>query len=156
MPPPDLTALDANALQDFLDMKVAPFIGELEKIRKDSDSGDALHTMLGDVHTTSEANIQQDTFLGIGGMATDSETGGGGLIKSVKEQATSIDGIFEFQQRLFDDLDNNLQETINTLLRDQGTSLAAIEGQEFLDIFGEVEDTMTGADEAGSGETGSG
>lgn len=148
MPPPDLTHLDAGTLQAFLNDQVANFRETLRKIRRDDEEGTALKSMLDGI-TTAET-IQQNPFLAIGRMATNQEVGGSGLVKIVQDQAGSIDGVLDFQQRLFDDIDSNVQETIDTLLHTQGSSLEAIEGADLLDVFGEVEDTLSGAGESDS------
>ncbi|KAB1140859.1 type VII secretion system-associated protein [Streptomyces luteolifulvus] len=145
---PDLTHLDAGTLQAFLDHDVAGFSEELRKIRRDNESAPALKSMLDGITTTE--SLQQNPFLAIGLMATSEVVGGSGLVTTVTDQAKSIDDVLEFQQQLFNDFDSNMQETIDTLLKTQGSSLEAIEGQQLLDAFGEVEDTLSNAGDTGS------
>ncbi|MEV5384468.1 type VII secretion system-associated protein [Streptomyces sp. NPDC052721] len=139
----DLTHLDVQTLRTFLQNDVAEFVRELEKIRTD-DWAPALRSLL--ENRASADTLQENPFLAIGLMGQDDTLGGQALLTAVKDQAKAADGILDFQQRLFRDIDTELRETIDTLLTTQGASLEAIEAADFLDVLDGVDHTLSGGD----------
>ncbi|MET9888545.1 type VII secretion system-associated protein [Streptomyces sp. NPDC006430] len=130
----DLTHLDAKGLQTFVDNDMADFIKELKGIREDAASGKALRSAIVGKNSGS-GDLGRNKFLVIGGMAAESEPNGKVLIDAVTKGAKAIDDVLAAQQTLFKDIDSNLTETIKTLLKAQGASLAGISAEKLLDIF---------------------
>ncbi|MFE4663701.1 type VII secretion system-associated protein [Streptomyces sp. NPDC056716] len=138
---PDLTYLDSASLNTFLQNDVKDFIADLVAIRADDPSGVPAVKSLVEGKQYPET-LQQNPLLAIGLMGGSDEVHGQSLLAVVGSAAGSVDGILAFQQQLFDEISDDLQKTIDTLLTTQGTSLEAIEGQELLDIFSDVDGLM--------------
>ncbi|MFJ3667470.1 type VII secretion system-associated protein [Streptomyces sp. NPDC090106] len=145
----DLTHLNATELQYLLDHEVAEFVKELKDVREDdSDGARALRTLL-EGYTTPDT-LDQNQVLAIGTMAADNTTHGQSLVEAVIESVQAIDDILAAQQVLFKDIEGDLGTTIDTLLAKQGDSLAAIDGEKLLDIFGDVDEDL--ASDTGSSD----
>ncbi|MFF4522485.1 type VII secretion system-associated protein [Streptomyces bluensis] len=151
--------LDKAGLQSFLDDRVIPFTDQIRKIQLDDPVlGPAMGTLLGDADLDYDS-AEFDSYgsgrpLSIGMMLkTDYLHGkGADLNKAVGKSAEDLVAIFEEQQKLFGDIEENLKDTISTLFSTQGDNLINIEGQEFLDIFEDVDDSMATNSTGGSGE----
>jgi hypothetical protein len=138
----DLTHLDATGLQSFLDGDVAEFIKDLKNIRLDDNNQvQALKSIL-DGRNTADT-LQENPVLAIGLMTGDDTVHGKTLVDKVKTAAQSIDDVFVAQGTLFKDVDRDLQETITSLLKTQGSSLASIDGEKILDIFSDVNSDLS-------------
>ena len=81
--------------------------------------------------------------LAIGNLAEDAATHGMAVNKAVAEMVTTLDGILESHITLFEDIDDALEETIERLFTAQENSLAAIDGQKFVDIWEDVDADLT-------------
>ncbi|TXC99886.1 type VII secretion system-associated protein [Streptomyces sp. ISID311] len=138
---PDLTHLDAHAVQTFIDNDVSDFMSALEKIRKDDPGGvRALKSILDGTATVD--TLDENQILAIGLMAGDDSLHGQNLIKAVQTVATSVDEILATQGTLFKDIDRDLRRTVKTLLDTQGSSLASIDGEKLLDVFSNVDSDL--------------
>ncbi|MET8942582.1 type VII secretion system-associated protein [Streptomyces sp. NPDC004542] len=152
----DLTHLDSAQLKAFLDEDVATFIKGLKEIRQDLPGGEstsvrALSSLVEGLTTPSTLN--QNPVLAIGTMAADDLVFGKALVTKLTGIAKSADDIFLAQQTLFQDLKRDLQTTLDTLLKNQGDSLIAIDAEKLLDIFADVDSDLGSG--AGAGSNGS-
>ncbi|MEU6483638.1 type VII secretion system-associated protein [Streptomyces sp. NPDC046887] len=144
--------LDKAWLQNFLDVDVAGFIAELDKITKDGvgPTGEDVPALA----NIGEGGARPDFVkpgaelpLTIGIMKdNDKEVSGKNLQDSVKKMITNIKTILEEQKTLFGDIDDNLRTSIEKLFKTQGDNLAKIEGDKFLDIFEDVDETLGGGE----------
>lgn len=153
--------LDKAGLQAFLDDRVVPFTEQIRKIQLDDPTlGPSMGTLLGESDLDYDS-AEFDSYgsgrpLSIGMMLKEDYLHGKGadLNKAVGKSAEDLVAIFEEQQKLFGDIEENLKDTISTLLSTQGDNLTSIEGQELLDIFEDVDGSMaaggTGGDGSGS------
>ncbi|MFE2417664.1 type VII secretion system-associated protein [Streptomyces hokutonensis] len=142
----DLTHLDSTALKNFKNTDVADFISDLLAIRKDNPAGvRSLKNLLAETGAGSAAGLAKILRIGLmnGGDSKD-PVGGSTLVEALKTQATALDKILTDHKTLFDDIDSALDETITTLLKNQGDSLDAIDGEKLLDIFDTVDGDMGG------------
>lgn len=139
----DLTRLDATSLGTFRTNDLAEFITDLKAIMKDDPNGvRSLHSVVKGL--TPAEYFGQNGVLGIGLMSADDTTYGKTLLASVLSSATSIDTILESQGDLFEDIDDNLETTITTLLKTQGTTLEGINGEKLLDIWSDIDSDLAG------------
>ncbi|WP_406841737.1 type VII secretion system-associated protein (plasmid) [Streptomyces sp. AHU1] len=147
----NLTHLDAKTLQSFMDHDLSDFITALKNIRLDQPFGArALKSLLEGIGTPD--TLQENTILGIGLMAADgASVKGSALIKAVTNGAQSIDTVLERQGKVFNEIHNDLIETISTLLKTQGTSLDSLEDSKFLDVFSDVNRDLGPGTGAGTG-----
>ncbi|MFJ6900449.1 type VII secretion system-associated protein [Streptomyces hokutonensis] len=142
----DLTHLDSTALKNFKNTDIADFISDLLDIRKDNPAGvRSLKNLLAETGAGSAAGLAKILRIGLmnGGDSKD-PVGGSTLVEALKTQATGLDKILTDHKTLFDDIDSALDETITTLLKNQGDSLDAIDGEKLLDIFDTVDGDMGG------------
>jgi hypothetical protein len=132
-------ALDKNGLQDFVDNQVAPFQDSLRKIANTAtEAGVAIGSITGEGY---ESDTEREIFktqqpLSIGNLATDSNSGGDNLVKTITAVATSITDVYTKQTTLFRDLHDNLNTTIKKLMDGQHDTLQKIDGKIFLDALG--------------------
>ncbi|MDQ0765440.1 type VII secretion system-associated protein [Streptomyces canus] len=145
----DLTHLDANGLQTFVDNDVADFIDALKRIREDDSDVKSVHSAVAG-YDSSDDEVGRNKFLVIGGLNTDAEPQGKALIDAVTSAAKGIDEFFSAQQSLFKNIDSDLRETIKTLLKTQQESLAGIKAQELLDVFSNLDSASSAGAGAGA------
>ncbi|MFJ9031028.1 type VII secretion system-associated protein [Streptomyces sp. NPDC102274] len=145
-----LTQLDAKALKSFIENDLTDFLRDLDSIRKDDPSGVlALYSILSGRSTPE--TLGENLVLGIGLMAGNDNVYGQSLISKISDAGKAIDEVFVAQKKLFKDIENDLQETIDKLLKDQGGSLASIDGAKLLDIFTDVDQDLSGDGSGGGG-----
>jgi hypothetical protein len=140
----DLTHLDSNALKTFKNQDVAAFKKDLKDVREDSAGVKSLKNL---ITNNGDDSIKHKSILRIGIMGggdSSDPIGGGALLSALGKKATTLDDLFVSQGTLFDDIDEALETTLTTLLKTQGDSLTSIDGEKLLDIFGSVEDDMSG------------
>ncbi|WP_432589464.1 type VII secretion system-associated protein [Streptomyces sp. HD1123-B1] len=147
-------SMDKAGLQSFLDDRVLPFKDEIRKIGLDDVSnGPTMATLIGDADITKEGFDSYDTGkpLGIGFMLQAANLGGKGeqLNKAVGKTATDLTTLYEEQTKLFKDIEDNLRDTIDTLFKAQSDNLLSIDGQEFLDVFEDVDEDLQGGGKSG-------
>ncbi|MDW6059179.1 type VII secretion system-associated protein [Streptomyces sp. FXJ1.4098] len=143
-------SMDKAGLEAFRDNRLVPFQDELRKIASDDPTlGPTMGTLLGDTdYTTPE---QFDSYglskpLRLGLMLKQENLHGKGdaLNKAIAKTATDLTTIYEEQTELFKDIADNLKTSLETLFSTQAGSLVDIDGQEFLDIFEDVDSDMSG------------
>ncbi|MFF0478486.1 type VII secretion system-associated protein [Streptomyces sp. NPDC004284] len=142
----NLSHLDGQSLQTFVDHDIKDFLTKTEEIRRDKDSGDATYPIralrsLVDGETTPET-IGQNQVLALGPMAGDDTTHGKSLIEAVKGAAKSIDEILERQQRLFRDIDRDFRQTLKLMGSAQSDNLTEINAEKMLELFEDVDNDM--------------
>ena len=112
--------------------------------------------LIGEADVTEEGFDSYDTGkpLGIGFMLQAAYLGGQGekLNKAVGKTADDLTTIYEEQAKLFEDIQQNLKDTIDTLFSAQNTNLTGIDGQDFLDVFEDVVDDLGGSPSGGGGD----
>ncbi|MEU5093233.1 type VII secretion system-associated protein [Streptomyces sp. NPDC020996] len=150
----DLTHLDGQQLKRFREEDVNAFRTALKAILADSATPPVIRA-LGSLVAgrTTPDTLNQNQVLAIGNMSTDDLVQGKTLVGQVTSAAKGIDDILVAQQTLFEDLDDNLQTTIETLLKNQGDSLTAIDGEKLLDVFSDVNDDLGSAGGSNSSST---
>ncbi|WP_327113381.1 type VII secretion system-associated protein [Streptomyces sp. NBC_01341] len=145
----DLTHLDSGAIKTFMANDLADFISALEKIRKDDPGGVRALKSLVEGMATPET-LDENQFAAIGLMGADDSVHGQTLIKVITSVAESVDGELAAHHTLFKDMDRDLQETVDTLLKTQGNNLSEIGAEEFLDIFTDVDDDLAAGGKSAS------
>ncbi|MFE3270746.1 type VII secretion system-associated protein [Streptomyces sp. NPDC059215] len=139
----DLTHLDAKSLRAFVENDVASFKKELDAIRKDDPSGvRALQSIV--LGRTTPETLQENQVLGIGLLGSDDLVNGKSLVTKITDFAKSVDDILLAQTKLFEDIDDDLRETIKILLKTQSGSLESISGEKLLDIFSDIDEDLAG------------
>ncbi|MFD0432097.1 type VII secretion system-associated protein [Streptomyces zhihengii] len=76
--------------------------------------------------------------VAIGLMGAEDTVHGQTLLKSIMTAASSVAGILDTQQKLFANIDRNLGETVDTLLKNQGDTLESIGAEKMLDAFADT------------------
>ena len=150
-------AMDKAGLELFLSNRVLPFKDEIRKIGQDDpDFGPTMATLLGDGDI--EPGDEFDSYgtgkpLAIGFMALPDNLGGKGkdLNQGIVKAAASLVKIYKEQTQLFADIEENLRETIDTLLSAQDANLTNVDGKKFLNIFEDTADDLGGNQGGGNG-----
>ncbi|WP_331748037.1 type VII secretion system-associated protein [Streptomyces chartreusis] len=151
-------SMDKAGLQAFLDDRVELFQDELRKIALDDPNlGQTMGTLLGETkYTTTEQfnsyGLSKPLRLGIMLKPEHLHGKGEGLNKAIAKTADDLTAIYEEQTKLFGDVADNLKTTIEKLLSSQNENLTKIDGQEFLDIFEDVNSDLNGGKSGGGGE----
>ncbi|MCQ9183299.1 type VII secretion system-associated protein [Streptomyces sp. IBSBF 2953] len=141
----DLTHLDSKELNRFIE-EVADFSKALRAIRADQPKSGkypavpALSSLV-EGRTTPET-LNQNPVLAVGAMAGDDLVHGKALVEGLTKSAQALDDVLVAQQTLFKDIESNLQTTVDTLLRNQSDSLAAVDGEKLLDVFADVDNDL--------------
>ncbi|NED87191.1 type VII secretion system-associated protein [Streptomyces sp. SID11233] len=152
-------------LQGFLDNDVKPFLAAVKKIKEDGDAPDGtpvpgIPNLQGGDDGSKKAQgfyDGQKVPLAIGVMAGDKDgrTNGGYLVKSLNAMVDQIDEILKFQIELFEEIEDNLEDTIEEMFKAQGDNLEKIDGKKFVDFFEGVDDILsegTGDSDGGGGD----
>ncbi|MFE0731262.1 type VII secretion system-associated protein [Streptomyces antibioticus] len=141
----DVTVLDSEFLKQFITHQIQGFMETLDKILKeDPNAGPAISFIAESGITTTTIDVKKPLHLGL--MATDQyPVGGGELNKVVQEAAAEIDRVIDDQTVLFEDIEKALWDTIDELNKNQGRSLESIAGEEFTDIFEDVDSDFAGS-----------
>lgn len=150
-------SLDKAGLEAFRDDRLQPFIDKLKDIAVGKeDLGPSMPDLVGEKDYSTQAdldayNLQKPLQLGF--MLSKDYLHGLGeqLNTEILKTATDLTGIFEEQTKLFDDIMENLQSSLEQLFSAQAGNLQKIDGQDFLDIFEDVVTDM-GGQKGGSGE----
>ncbi|MBV2354907.1 type VII secretion system-associated protein [Streptomyces sp. J2-1] len=137
---PDLTALDATALQAFMDNDVDRFIDDIVQMRKAGQTPPALYDLQASPHPVQ-----------LGQMSGDDNTGGASVVANAKAAAKAIDQVLNHHHEAFTDLRRELGNVITTMLKTQGESLSGIDGQKFLTAIKDYDFEMNGGSGTGSG-----
>ncbi|MER7786528.1 type VII secretion system-associated protein [Streptomyces sp. NPDC097640] len=141
--------LNKKWMENFINVDVHDFQAELKKILKDKGDIPALLSLKSEnPHGWKGANVPSGTKLPLTiGSMTEEETltNGSHLHKSLVKLIDQIVEMIEDQQTLFDDIEDNLRDTVNTLLKTQDDNLAKIDGEKFLDHIEDVDDDLSGS-----------
>ncbi|KAK1183471.1 type VII secretion system-associated protein [Streptomyces sp. NBS 14/10] len=152
--------LDKKWMEHFINHDVLGFQDELKKILQDRGEIPAVSSLKKDnPHQWEGAHVPPGTQLPltIGFMAHDEESNGDNLRGVVSELIDQIVEMIGQQQVLFDDIEDNLRETVHKLLKTQGASLGKIDGEKILDPLEDVDDDLASARSgSGGGSAGSG
>ncbi|MFJ2095305.1 type VII secretion system-associated protein [Streptomyces sp. NPDC087901] len=142
---PKATVLDSQWLRAFIKEHVDEFRAALDKILKDDPSGQSMENIaIGDITNTT---IMSKRPLILGLMAGEGDVvGGANLNKKIQEAAGQIGEILTDHHVLFTDLEEALWETIAKLKESQTKSLDQISADDFLDIFDDVDQDISGTD----------
>ncbi|MDP9949053.1 MULTISPECIES: type VII secretion system-associated protein [Streptomyces] len=152
-------ALNLNKawLQKFLDDDVKPFLAAVKKMRDDGTTSGGvtvpgIPTLQGgtDGSKTAAGFLDgQATPLAIGTMAADEKgrTNGGYLIKCLNEMVDQLDDILKLQVDLFEQIEEDLEDTIEKLFKTQDGNLEKIDGKDMIDFFEGVDEVL---EESGS------
>ncbi|MER7183287.1 type VII secretion system-associated protein [Streptomyces hyaluromycini] len=131
----DLTKLDAQGLQAFIDKDVTGFYNDIVALRRPGQTPPALFDV---------GNEPKPLLLGQ--MNSDGDTGGDTVLKNARTAATAIDKVLNNHQSGFQDLRTELENVITTMLKTQGDNLADVDAQKFLSaIDGYVSDMGGGS-----------
>jgi hypothetical protein len=149
------TQLDKAWIENFRNIDIADFKKLLKEVSQNSTGDPVVPSMAalkGEDDGVPGLPFGTPVPLAIGNLASDVGTHGQAVSKSVMEMVTLLDGIIKSHLTLFDDIDSALEETIQTLFQTQGESLDAVEGQQLIDIFEDVEADLTTAPTEEKGE----
>ncbi|MEU3599340.1 type VII secretion system-associated protein [Streptomyces sp. NPDC006798] len=154
-------SMDKAGLQAFQRDRVEPFQEELRKITVDDPTfGPSMGKLIGNTDFSGKRDF--DSYgssrpLAIGLMLKQEHLHGKGLAlnQAIGKAADRLTEIYEEQAGLFKDLSTNLETSIETLFGAQSGNLTGIDGQDFLDVFEDVEARLTG-DQSGGGGGGKG
>ncbi|MGW4034159.1 type VII secretion system-associated protein [Streptomyces sp. NPDC004838] len=146
-------SLDKAGLESFLRERVEPFRTDLKSISEDNEFGLAMAYLSGKLDLSSVQNYGEAHPLRLGMMVNGKYLNNQGVEfnTAVKRTATGLNGIYEDQTKLFQDLEENLRTTIDTLFSTQAGNLVDIDGQDFLDVFEDVESGLSGSQISGGG-----
>ncbi|MER6138738.1 type VII secretion system-associated protein [Streptomyces sparsogenes] len=149
------TQLDKQWLENFRKVDLADFRKALKTV-SENGTGDhvipSMKALKGEDDGVPGLPFGTPVPLAIGNLAKDEGTHGQAVNDAVVEMVTTLDGIIESHLTLFKDIDDALEDTIDSLFKTQGDNLAAIEGQKFVDIFEDVDaDLTTPPDEESGG-----
>ncbi|MFJ1896783.1 MULTISPECIES: type VII secretion system-associated protein [unclassified Streptomyces] len=152
-------------MQSFLDKDVVPFLAKIKKIREDGNAPDGvlvpgIPNLQGGDDGSKKAHgfyDGQKVPLAIGVMAGDKDgrTNGGYLVKSLNAMVDQIDEILKFQVELFEEIEDNLEDSIEEMFKAQGDNLEKIDGKKFVNFFEGVDDILsegTGDSKGGGGD----
>ncbi|MFI1187408.1 type VII secretion system-associated protein [Streptomyces californicus] len=151
-------ALNLNKawLQKFLDDDVTPFLAAIRKMREDGLDGTKPIPGIPSLQAGDEGSKTAAGFydgqakpLAIGTMAgdTNGRTNGGYLVKCLNGLVDQIDDILKLQVELFEQIEEDLEETIEKLFKTQDGNLEKIDGKDLVDFFEGVDEVL---EESGS------
>lgn len=140
------TQLDKAWLENFRKVDLADFRKALKTVTENG-TGDhpipSMKALKGDDDGVPGLPFGTPVPLAIGNLAEDEGTHGKAVKGAVVEMVTTLDGILGDHITLFKDIDDALEETIDRLFKTQGESLAAVDGQKFVDIWEDVDADLT-------------
>ncbi|MBU6534598.1 type VII secretion system-associated protein [Streptomyces sp. NPDC057245] len=157
----DPLVLDKEWLKNFLDGEISEFQKGIKKISSDADGdysdrlydglvseisggGRPIPSVRNLLACPPDVNPAATWPLTMGTM----EEGIGSTLQGqVKSLAESLKSFLDDQRILFDDIEDNLREVMQELLKTEGASLEKIDGQKFMNL---IEDVVY--DTSGSGE----
>lgn len=141
----DLTHLDKKQLQQFRDVDVEDVRKKAVKHRDEEDSGIRPLGHLVDGHTTADNTDKAQQVLHIGNMSRDPDVSGPTLIENITTVAKSIDKLLGDQEKLFEEMQEALQDTLDKMSKTQQDNLDAIDAQSLLQIFSDVDTATSGS-----------
>ncbi|MEW1550898.1 type VII secretion system-associated protein [Streptomyces tsukubensis] len=151
-------SMDKAGLQAFQRDRVEPFQEELRKIALDDPvSGPSMAKLIGDADLSGErdfATYGASRPLMLGPMLKENHLHGKGLAlnQAIGKSAERLTEIYEEQSGLFKDIVDNLEASVETLFSAQSGNLTGIDGQDFLDVFDDVEARLNGGQSGGGND----
>ncbi|MEU5281055.1 type VII secretion system-associated protein [Streptomyces asoensis] len=151
-------AMDKAGLQSFLESRVLPFQEEVRRIALDDPTrGPAMGTLIRQTDITSKREFEaygSQRPLAIGQMVKAEHLHGKGekVNQAIGKTAEELLEIYEQQSKLFKDVVENLHATLDTLFTAQNKSLVDIDGQDFLDVFEDVQSGLSGGQRTSGGK----
>ncbi|MBT2899184.1 MULTISPECIES: type VII secretion system-associated protein [unclassified Streptomyces] len=157
-------ALNLNKawLQSFLDNDLVPFLAEIKKMRDDGTTSNGTTVpgipslQGGEDGSATAAGFYdgQKKPLAIGTMAADENgrTNGGYLVKCLNGLVDQLDDILKLQVELFEQIEEDLEDTIEELFKTQDGNLEKIDGKDMIDFFEGVDEVLS--ESAGGGSDG--
>lgn len=141
----DVKHLDLKQMESFRDNEVQPLYTAAKKHREEGDGGNIRPLgQLVDGHTTPD-NLEKDQqLLRLGPMTRDSKISGPELIADVRAAAEAIDKLLGDQMKLFKEMGEALDETIEEANKTKDKNLNAIDAQTLLQNFDEVDALTSG------------
>ncbi|OON81113.1 type VII secretion system-associated protein [Streptomyces tsukubensis] len=101
------------------------------------------------IHSNNQHPLAIGALAGKDGLGAD-------LVKSILDAAGKLGDFIEDQKKLFDDIESNLRDTMETFLKTEGDSMDKIDGEKFLDVFEDVEEDIADSLSGGGGGGGGG
>ncbi|MGX1756821.1 type VII secretion system-associated protein [Streptomyces lydicus] len=155
--------LNKEWMKKFIDTTLEEFQTAIDKISKDGPSerfasdmhGVDVQSVLSFGEPRDNIHSENHTPLALGALAGP-EGLAGGLVKAVMGAAKELGTVITDQKKLFDDIEDNLRETMKTLLTTEGESLDKIDGDKFMTAFEDVVDDIADSLAGGGGDGGSG
>ncbi|MFJ1746196.1 type VII secretion system-associated protein [Streptomyces sp. NPDC088116] len=149
-------------MQKFLDDDIKPFRKAIAAIREDGEApasdlkAPAVGNLLAGNGAKTAAGFHdgQKVPLAIGLMAADEgeRTNGAYVIKSLNAVLEQLEEILKMQSELFEEMEANLEDSIEKMFKTQDDSLEKIDGKKFIDFFEDVDDVLS----EGTGGSGGG
>lgn len=155
--------LNKEWMKKFIDEDITDFQSAIDKISKDGPShwfgsrmdGKDVQSVLTFGNERDDIESENSKPLALGVLATKDGIAGD-LIKAVMARAKDLSAIITDQKKLFDDIEDNLRETMSTLMTTEGDSLEKIAGDKFMtsfeDVVDDVADSMAGGGGGGGGD----
>ncbi|WP_329613062.1 type VII secretion system-associated protein [Streptomyces brevispora] len=139
--PTNLSHLDTETLQKFIDTDVQEFIDLLGALEKDTATGgiSALKFLSAQMATPEVGLSSHVLKLGklVGKDAT--PLSASPLVEYLTGAAESQAGVISNQLKLFNDIQRNMKTVLATMKKNQADSLDDIKSQEFLNDLGDVD-----------------
>jgi hypothetical protein len=139
-------------LQAFLTDDVRPFITEIRKMgvagTAPIDGVDVpalVDLVAAGGKTAAGFRDGQVKPLAIGTMATETagRTNGGNVIAKLNELIEQVTAILKQQGELFDEIEDDLEETIEKMFKTQDENMDKIDGKKFVNFFEDVDDILS-------------
>ncbi|MEU6227592.1 type VII secretion system-associated protein [Streptomyces sp. NPDC047042] len=139
-------------LQNFLDNDVIPFRDEIRKLGLDGvspvdgvDVPAVVDLVAAGGKTAVGFRDGQVKPLAIGSMAADGKgrTNGGNIAGKLNELIEQLTSILAFQGELFDEIEDDLKETLEKMFKTQDESLDKIDGKKFVNFFEDVDSILS-------------
>ncbi|ANW21396.1 type VII secretion system-associated protein [Streptomyces clavuligerus] len=153
-------SMDKAGLQAFLRDRVELFQRDVRAIAEDDAVfGPSMGKLIRRKGYDTGSRSDQDRFNGefplmLGHMVKSGHLHehGVNLNGAIRTSAEQLTGIYDEQSKLFKDLVDNLQSSIDELFDTQSGNLVGISGQDFLDMFEDVNERLAGGQGGGGGK----
>ncbi|MER0481704.1 type VII secretion system-associated protein [Streptomyces sp. Edi2] len=154
--------LNKEWIKKFIDVDLHEFRGAIEKILVDAPA-ERFAGGRNDIMVQSITNLMdipknvhysQKRPLTLGKMGQDGIAGD--LVKSIAGSAKKLGDFVGDQKKLFDHIESNLRDAMETLLKTEGESLDKIDGEKFYNVFEDVADDISESMGSGGGNGGGG
>ncbi|MFF5897957.1 type VII secretion system-associated protein [Streptomyces argenteolus] len=144
------TILNAAWLKKFKDGPVHEFVREIDRMTRADGSTQPIEDVASGIKT--ESTIDTTKPLIIGTLAKDDSLSGGKLNSAVQSTAEALAVLLRNQKTLFDDIDDAMAETITQLTKAQQDNLAKMTGEEFLNLWEDVDGDLSGGRGSAGGQ----